>query len=112
MRQLVQLHEHKGEFDSAGVQIVAVSYDSVEILKKFAARTQITFPLLSDPESQVIKAFQIKNEKAPAKWKGIPHPGTFLIDQKGTIRSKFFLERYRERHPASVILEKAKALKS
>jgi peroxiredoxin len=50
-------------------------------------------------------------KKAPSKWQGIPHPGTFIIDQKGTIRSKLFLESYRKRNPASVILEVAKDLK-
>jgi peroxiredoxin len=43
---------------------------------------------------------------------GIPHPGTFIIDQKGTIRSKLFLESYRKRHPASEVLNAAKAAKS
>ncbi|MGK0189698.1 MAG: peroxiredoxin [Verrucomicrobiales bacterium] len=109
---MVQLQAKITDFESAGVQVVGISYDSTEILKKFAAKQKITFPLLSDPESKVINAFHIVNEKAPSKWNGIPHPGTFIIDQKGTIRSKFFLESYRKRHPASVILDAAKAVKS
>jgi len=100
------------DFKAAGVQVVAISFDSTDLLKDFASKQKITFPLLSDPDSKLINAFHIKNGQAPSKWQGIPHPGTFIIDQKGTIRSKLFLESYRLRHTAIEILEAAKAAKS
>ena len=34
--------------------MAAISYDSVAVLKSFADRQRITFPLLSDPDSKVI----------------------------------------------------------
>ena len=76
-----------------------MSYDSVAVLKSFADRRHITFPLLSDPESKIIRAFGILNEtvKPGTPQFGIPYPGTFIVDAKGTVVSKYFEEDFRER---------------
>ena len=108
---MVQLQTKITDFEAANVQVIGISYDSTDILKKFVSKEKITFPLLSDPDSKVINDFHIKNEKASARRQGIPHPGTFIVDQKGTIRAKLFLESYRDRHPALEILDAAKAVK-
>lgn len=74
------------------VQLVGVSYDSVEILKKFSDKQRVTFPLLSDQGSEVIKAFGLHNKK------GLPHPGTIIVDSNGVIRAKLFHKGYAKRH--------------
>ena len=78
----------------------------MEILKNFAGRKHITFPLLSDPESKIIRAFGILNEtvKPGTPQFGIPYPGTFMVDAKGTVVSKYFEDDCRERISASAIL--------
>jgi DsbC/DsbD-like thiol-disulfide interchange protein len=82
-----------------------LSYDSPAILKSFAERKDISYPLLSDPESKVIQAFGILNTSAPkGPFYGIPYPGTFILDSKGTITAKYFEENYSERVTASDIL--------
>lgn len=96
------------EIEATGGRVVALSYDSVEILKRFADKSAITFPLLSDAGSQTIDAYGVRNKEAPERWKGIPHPGTFIVDRKGVIRAKLFLENYRDRHAAEAVI---KALK-
>ncbi len=87
---------------------MAISYDSALILKRFAEKSSMTFSLLSDAGSKTIEAYGIRNKQAPERWNGIPHPGTFIVDQKGIIRAKLFLDDYRERHAAAAV---AKALK-
>ncbi len=70
-----------------------MSYDSVEVLAHFAARKGITVPLLSDPRSEIIRRFGVVNDEIPesdARQYGMPHPGTFVIDERGFIRDKFF----------------------
>ena len=78
----------------------------MEILRNFAGRKHITFPLLSDPESKIIRAFGILNETVQPGTPqfGIPYPGTFLVDAKGTVVSKYFENDFRERISASDIL--------
>lgn len=95
----------------AGVQVVAVSYDSAEVLGAFAKTENIKFPLLSDADSKVIDAFGVRNKSAEAGTKkdGIPHPGTFLVDSKGVIRAKLFYNILRRHTPAELV-EAAKSL--
>jgi peroxiredoxin len=72
---------------------------------------KITFPLLSDPESQTIDAYHIRNESARGKAEGVPNPGTFILDREGVIRAKLFLEGYRDRHTTEALIEAARAIK-
>jgi peroxiredoxin Q/BCP len=97
--------------EDAGVQLVGISYDSPAVLKAFADRAKITFPMLSDPESKTIEAYHIRNEAAKGKAVGVPHPGTFILDRQGVIRAKLFLEGYRERHTTEALITAAKAVK-
>ena len=49
------------ELKDAGVGVAAISYDSEKTLAAFAERRSITFPLLSDDDSAVIKDYGILN---------------------------------------------------
>jgi peroxiredoxin len=108
---LVQLQQHRKEIEAAGGQLVAISYDSAEVLKRFAAQSGISYPLVSDPGSGTIDAYGIRNREAPERLKGIPHPGTFVVDRGGVIRAKLFLEGYRDRHAIEPLLEALKSAK-
>jgi len=87
--------------------LAAISYDSVAVLKDFADRKHITYPLLSDPDSKIIRAFGILNETVPANSMavGIPYPGTYVVDTSGKVVAKFFEDNFRERTPTMEILE-------
>ena len=86
--------------------MAAISYDSVAVLKNFADRKHITYPLLSDPDSQIIRAFGILNETVPADSMayGIPYPGTYVVDANGKVVAKFFEDDFKERTPTLEIL--------
>ena len=97
--------------EAAGVQLVGISYDDTKALKTFSDRMKIAFPLLSDPGSQTIDAYHIRNTAARGKAEGVPNPGTFILDREGVIRSKLFLDGYRQRHTTEALIEAAKAIK-
>jgi hypothetical protein len=102
----VELEQNLDRIRKQGLGLAAVSYDSVEVLKNFADRRHITFPLLSDPQSNIIRAFGILNDTVQpgtAQF-GIPYPGTFILDTKGTVVAKYFEDDFRERISASDIL--------
>ena len=105
---MVQLQKDRKALEDAGVVVVAVSYDPVKVLSGFASRHEIAYPLLSDPDSKVIEAYGVLNKEAKGRSKGIPYPGTFLIDKDGVIRAKLFLEGYAERHSTEDLLKAAK----
>ena len=85
---------------------MGISYDSVETLKKFADSRGITFPLVSDPGSAIIKSYGLLNtqQDPTARSYGIPHPGTFIVDRNGVVTSRFFEDAYQERYTAAAIL--------
>ena len=96
--------------EDAGVRVVGISYDSTPgVLKKFSDAAKITFPLLSDPDSRVIEDYHILNPDVKGKAEGVPYPGTFIVDSKGVIRFKLFLEGYRDRHSTDALVKAAKS---
>lgn len=102
----MELQERLAEIQKRGLGVAAISYDSPAVLKNFAGRRGITFPLLADEGSKVIRAFGILNEDVPAgnMATGIPHPGTYIVDRTGRVVAKYFEDDYTERFTASEIL--------
>lgn len=88
------------------MKLAALSYDSREILKDFSDRQHIEFPLLSDPDSQIIRSYQVLNPDAKGMQKGMARPGFFFIDTHGVIREKYFEVDYRNRFTPNDVMEK------
>ena len=128
----MELQDRLTDLEAQGLGVAAISYDSEEVLADFSKRRGITFPLLSDDDSQVITEFGILNTVAAEAWGpdaedpevvadvakyvsvfgalemavGTPYPGTFMLDGTGRVTSRFFEEFYRERNTtANVMLQ-------
>lgn len=84
--QACDLRDRLDMLRSNGVRVLGVSGDAVAKLAKFAERDQLTFPLLSDPDHAVHRAYGVWGEKMSF---GIAALGvirsTFLIDEQGII---------------------------
>ena len=107
--QVLELQSRLPELKAKGLGLAVITYDSPAIMADFSRRRGITFPLLSDPGSPTIKAFGILNTTVlptDTRSYGIPFPGTFLIDRRGRVTSRFFEEAYQERNTVSTILLK------
>jgi len=78
------------QFTEKGAVILGVSKDSVASHKKFEEKYNLPFTLLSDTELEVIKAYDVWQEK---KNYGKVSMGvvrtTYLIDEKGIIAKAF-----------------------
>jgi len=81
----VELQSRYADITKQGLGLIAISYDSPETLKKFTASRSITFPLIADSGSAIIKAYGLLNQGVDPQSTtyGIPHPGTFIVDRKG-----------------------------
>ena len=66
----MQLQSDLKDIEAAGLSLVGISYDSVEVLAKFAEKRKITFPLLSDASSKTITAYGLLNKEAKGKEAG------------------------------------------
>ena len=74
------------EFEQLGVTVIGISKDSVASHIRFAEKYNLPFVLLSDPDLQAIKAYDVWQEK---KMCGKVSMGvvrtTFIIDAEGKI---------------------------
>jgi hypothetical protein len=86
----VQLQDARPRFEAQGIRFAAISYDSPAILTDFGRRHKIEYPLLADPDSQVIRSFNVLNANATGKEKGMANPGFVYIDADGTVREQYF----------------------
>ena len=102
----MELQSRYDDLKKQGLGLIAVSYDSTETLKKFADSRGITFPMISDAGSEIIKRYGLLNETVDrtSRQFGIPHPGTFMLDAKGVVTSRFFEDAYQERSTVASIL--------
>ena len=102
----MELQSNLARIRAEGLEVAAISYDSRAVLKNFAERRGITFPLLSDPNSKIIRDFGILNEQVPTDTPlyGIPYPGTYLLDRSGRVTAKYFEDDYTQRYTSADIL--------
>jgi hypothetical protein len=123
--QLVELQRDLPVFQRAGFGLAAISYDGPAVLREFAARKGITFPLLADHESTVIRAFAVANQRytkgtlldvnseqitnAPGDVPvyGVAYPSVFVIDPKGRLLWRFVSEADELRLTGTAILERS-----
>lgn len=76
--------------ESRNVVVAGVSRDSISSHKKFIEKYSLPFVLLSDPEEDACRLYDVLKEKNMYGKKSIGvERSTFIIDEKGIIRSVF-----------------------
>ena len=103
----MQLAGWRERFESLGVNVAAMSYDSRAVHAAFHDEQELGYPLLQDEDVQHVMAFGILNEdyEPGESGYGIPHPGILYIDTEGIIQRKFAVPGYRERPPFETVYE-------
>jgi peroxiredoxin Q/BCP len=85
-KEACSFQDNLSQFTKRGTVVLGVSKDSVASHQRFAGKYQLTFPLLSDPTAETIKAFGAWGTK---KFMGRTFEGikrnSYLIDPHGTI---------------------------
>lgn len=85
MREFRALHDR---FEESGVAVAGVTTDSVESCRDWAERLDLPYPLLSDANRQVGRAFHVMREFGIGNWKvDLFRRTTFLADREGIIRA-------------------------
>jgi AhpC/TSA family len=102
----VELQSRVKELAQQGLGLAVITYDAPEILKRFSDERGITFPLLSDQGSAIIKRYGLLNTTVQpgTRAEGIPLPGTFVLDKTGRVVARYIEEAYQERNTVSSIL--------
>lgn len=111
----MELQNRLPELERAGYTLFAISYDPVEVLAAFAEKRGVSYPLLSDEGSRVIRELGLLNEHLAEQQafygvplqqhqQGVAYPGLFVLDEHGTIVEKRFEQSYRVRPAPSALL--------
>lgn len=105
--QLIDLDTAREHFETKGIHVASITYDSPAILKAFSERRGIHFEMLSDPDSSVIDSFGVRNHDAEAVGAraGIAVPNYFLIAPDGKIKQRYTEDQLLDRATASYVYE-------
>jgi peroxiredoxin len=94
--QTMQLQQNLKEIEASGGHLVVITYDAPKQVKRFAERKKITYPILSDPGSKTIEAYDMRSRAGSGNQAGSAAHGTFVIDQKGIVRAKPYLKSFED----------------
>ncbi|MCM6778254.1 thioredoxin-dependent thiol peroxidase [Nocardia sp. CDC159] len=85
-KQACDFRDSLAELNGAGIDVLGISPDKPAKLAKFRDNENLTFPLLSDPDREVLQAWGAFGEKTMygKKITGVIR-STFLVDEQGKI---------------------------
>jgi len=107
----VELQRRHKELEAQGLGLAVITYDAPEVLQRFTKERGITYPLIADPGSAIIKRYGLLNATVAADSRayGVPYPGTFILGRDGRVKSRFFEAAYQERNTVASILARTGA---
>lgn len=90
--------DHHDDFVEAGATVLGVSSDSVDSHKSFAAKHDLPFSLLSDPDGEVRKQWGVRKTLGL-----LPGRVTFVLDAEGVVRHVFSSQFRASAHQAEAL---------
>jgi peroxiredoxin len=98
------------EFQAQGVVPVAISVDAPDVSEDLRRKAGLTFAILSDPKTDVIRRYDLLHSRGGPDGQDISRPAEFLIDRSGVVRWENFAEDVRVRARADQMLAAARSL--
>ncbi|MDA9703010.1 peroxiredoxin [Paracoccaceae bacterium] len=86
-REAREFNERYSEFESAGLRVFGISKDTMASHTSFSKKLNLQFPLISDPQTQLIQSLNAWKEKSMygKKYMGAER-STFLINENLTVK--------------------------
>jgi glutaredoxin-dependent peroxiredoxin len=104
-KEMCVFRDNIGKFNSIAAKVVGISVDSLFALKVFAQTYNLQFPLLSDFNKKVSKAYGVLHETwVSFGYKGVSKRATFVLDGKGILRYKWVTDTPSNEPPYDEIL--------
>lgn len=94
-----------------GYGVASVTFDPANELLRFAKRRKIGFTLLSDPQSQLIRAFDLLNDRygEGSYAYGVAHPIVIVLDADGVVTHRFSNSNHYQTPGADTVLQALRA---
>jgi thioredoxin-dependent peroxiredoxin len=85
--QACGIRDHQADYEAAGVIVLGVSPDPVELVRRFHGKQGLNFTLLADETHAVTEQYGVWVEKSMhgRKFMGVQR-STFIIDEEGVVR--------------------------
>jgi peroxiredoxin len=90
-KELCTFQDALAQLNAVKAQVYGISVDTFFTLKAFQERQKLTFPLLSDFNKDVIRAYGVFNDDMIGL-KGIAKRAVFVLDKDGIVRYREVLE--------------------
>lgn len=89
-RQMIGLEGVRAEIEARGWRIAAVTTDDVAKLARFTRVRHIGYPLLSDEDYSLVRAYDIVDPTYPEgnRRHGLPTPTIFFVSPDGHVRAR------------------------
>lgn len=91
-RELCYMRDNLATYNNLNAQVYGISVDSLYAQDKFKKEQNINFPLLSDFNKEVSKAYDTIYEQFSNDMKGVSKRSAFVIDKEGIVRYAEVLE--------------------
>ena len=92
-REVCVFRDNFEEFGKLGAEVIGISSDSVESHRNFAAKHDLSFPLLSDEGGNIRRLYRV-----PKTFGLFPGRVTYVIDKEGVVRHVFASQLNVARH--------------
>jgi peroxiredoxin len=105
--QLMELASGLKDIERRGYRMVGISYEKSEVQKEFVERRKVGYTMLSDPKSEIIDRYKLRDPQYPPGdfAYGVPRPIIFILDKNGVIKAKLYEDTYTKRPPLALVLE-------
>jgi len=90
--ELCEIRDSIAEYNNMNAEVMAISVDSPFTLAKFKEEQGYNFPLLSDFNKEVSRAYGSLYEDFVLDMKGVSKRSVFVVDKEGTIKYVEVLE--------------------
>jgi peroxiredoxin len=99
------LRSESSRLTDQGATILTINAQDLEDTADFVARNPAPFPMLSDSDRAIMKAYDVHNALSFEGF-NIAHPAVFLIDPAGIVRWRYVGSNQLEWPQTSIVAEK------
>jgi glutaredoxin-dependent peroxiredoxin len=105
-REMCTFRDNVAKLSSLRAQVVGISVDSLFALKVFGQTYGIEFPLLSDFNKEVTRAYGVLQDPwVGFGYKGVSKRAIFVVDGKGVLRYRWIADAPSEEPPYDRVME-------
>lgn len=85
-KEVCSVRDNMSVYNNANAEVLGISIDNVFIQDKFKKEHNLQFPLLSDFNKEVIKAYDVVHDTFALGMKEVGKRSAFVLDKDGIVR--------------------------